>query len=84
MPGDAASVPLMMGTQDTAITVVIAVLCLIIVGMIVAIAGVYLKRRVRKSGLDQRVAATFANLENSIKNPMYGGNDSILLCSFIS
>lgn len=74
-PDIAASTLLTMGTQDTAIAIVIAVLCLIIVCMITAIAGVYAKKRMkRKRVLDQSMAIAIADLQdNSIENPMYGG-----------
>lgn len=73
-PNFAASVPLIMGTQDTAIAIVIAVLCLIIICMIAAIVGVYAKRRMKKRVLDHSMAVAIADLQdNSIENPMYGG-----------
>lgn len=69
-----AHAPLIMGTQDTAIAIVIAVLCLVIIGMIAAIVCVYAKRRRKKRILDHSMAAAIADLQdNSIDNPMYGG-----------
>ena len=75
----AAGASFVMGAQDTAIAVVIAVLCLIIVCMIIAIAGVYAKKRMkRKRVLDQSMAVAIADLqENLIENPMYGGTCTV-------
>ena len=65
------SAPLVMGTQDMAISIVIAVLCLI-----AAIIGVYVRRKMKKrvTNHDHSMALAIADLqENSIDNPMYGG-----------
>ena len=74
-PHFVASVPLViMGTQDTAIAIVIAVLCLIVICMIAAIACVYTRKRMKKRVIDHSMTMAIADLQdNSIENPMYGG-----------
>ena len=70
-----ASAPLIiMGTQDTAIAVVIAGLCLIIICMIAVIVCVYARRRMKKRVIGHSMTMAIADLQdNSIENPMYGG-----------